>query len=399
MTSTATQSSKGIFFDTKVVRSTLGGLTTGEKLIIQQGGTSSGKTFGVLVALYLYAMNSEKSLVISVVGCTVPHLKRGALRQFEEITEKLGGVKNYNRTDKIFQIGNSMVEFFSADDNDKVRGSKRDVLFVNEANLLNYERYRQLAIRTDKVEIIDFNPVGEFWLHEKILPFQKYLFKRTTYQDNPAVGEKVIADIERLKHSDPQLYRIYAEGKTGKIQGLVFPDVKTVDDFPKEAKKIAYGLDFGFTNDPTALIRAGVLHGGLFVEELIYETGLTNQDISKELERLGVRRSAEIFADAAEPKSIEELRREGWNVRAAKKGKDSILYGINLLKQYQKNFTVSSVNLLKEARSYKWKEDRDGKSLNMPIDDYNHAFDALRYYAVMKLKNTGPVVRFVTKPQ
>ena len=188
-----------LIYDTKVVRTTLGGLTKRRKMVVQQGGTSSGKTFGVLIALYLYAISQEESQLISVVGCTLPHLRRGALRQWLTICEEMAFDGDFNKTNLTFRLGKCTIEFFSADDNNKVRGGKRDVLFVNEANLINYERYRQLAIRTEQTEIIDFNPVGEFWFHEKIVPFQDdFLFRITTYKDNPTVSEKVKADIERL---------------------------------------------------------------------------------------------------------------------------------------------------------------------------------------------------------
>jgi len=367
-------------------------------LIIQQGGTWSGKTFGVLTALYLLAVSTEQPLLISVVGVTVPHLKRGALRQFIDIVNELGRVDAYNRTDQIFQIGESRIEFFSADDDGKVRGSKRDILFVNECNLLNYEKYRQLSMRTAQTTILDFNPVGEFWLHDKILPTadkSTYLFKRTTYHDNPSVPEKVQKEIELLKETDPQLYRVYAEGKTGMIQGRIFDNVQFVSTFPDDCKKVAYGLDFGFTNDPTCLVRAGVLHGQLYLQELIYETGLTNQDIATRLQELKLTYQDEIFADSAEPKSIEEIKRKGFTIKGATKGQDSIRHGIDLLKRYKMNITQGSVNFRREAMNYKWATDRDGNNLNKPVDKFNHCWDAARYYAVMKLGKQSGLPRFV----
>ena len=383
-----------LIYDTKVVRTTLGGLTQRRKMVVQQGGTSSGKTFGVLIALYLYAISQEESQLISVVGCTLPHLRRGALRQWLTICEEMGFDGEFNKTNLTFRLGKCTIEFFSADDNNKVRGGKRDVLFVNEANLINYERYRQLAIRTEQTEIIDFNPVGEFWFHEKIVPFQDdFLFRITTYKDNPTVSDKVKADIERLKESDPMLYRIYAEGKTGRIQGLVFENTKVVDAWP-QLKKRAYGLDFGYSNDPTALVECGIAFGELYTREIIYETGLIVPDISKAMQDAGVKRNDEIFADAADPASIEQLRREGWNIRAAKKGKGSILFGIDLIKHHGLNIHKNSINFVKESRNYKWKENMDGDLLNKPIDNFNHCFDALRYYAVMKLSRKNSFIQF-----
>jgi len=366
----------------------MAGLLKGVPVIVQQGGTYSGKTFNILIALHQYLNVQRKNdrLVVSIVSCTVPHLKRGALRDFSEICAHLGGLDSWQKTDNTFKLGNSLIEFFSADDDGKVRGGKRDVLFVNEGNLINHERYRQLAIRTRQTVIIDYNPVAEFWCHEHVLKRKDILFKRSTYRDNPATPQKVIDDIERLKEVDDQLYRVYALGLTGRIQGLVFERIELVNDFPDNAKKQCYGLDFGFTNDPTALVRFGELHGEIYADEVLYETGLTNQDISEKMRAAGIRKNAEIYADSAEPKSIEELRREGWNVRPARKGSDSIRYGINLLKQRKINITKRSTNMDKERRNYRWKEDRDGRPLDKPVDAYNHALDALRYAAVMKLR-------------
>lgn len=383
-----------IEFDTKVFRSTMAGLLKGVPVIVHQGGTYSGKTFNILSALhqYLEVENPDSRLLASVVSCTMPHLKRGALRDWEYICSYLGGLETWNKTDHIFKIGSSKVEFFSADDDGKVRGGKRDVLFVNEGNLINFERYRQLAIRTRATVIIDYNPVSEFWCHEHVLKQPGVLFKRSTYLDNPTTPDKVRRDIERLKDIDEQLYRVYALGLTGSVQGLIFTNTGLVDSFPQDAKKQCYGLDFGFTNDPTALVRFGELHGELWGEELIYETGLTNQDISAKLKALGIKRTDEIFAESAEPKSIEELRREKWNVKPAKKGQDSVRHGIDVLKQYKINITKASTNFDKERRNYRWKTDKDGNSLNIPIDLFNHCWDAFRYAATMKL--AGGLLKF-----
>jgi phage terminase large subunit len=376
MTSQAIQLNENIpVFDTPVFRSTHGALASGIPLVIQQGGTYSGKTYSILLSLIEYLKESKDSLTVSVVSCTFPHLKRGAMRDFADIMDKVGGLKDWNKTDCIGHIGNSIIEFFSADNDGKVRGGKRDVLFVNEANLINYERFRQLSMRTRQTTVIDFNPVSEFWLHDQVLPGVQegeYLFRRTTYKDNPRTPEKVVKDIEALKLTDAQLYRVYALGKTGNITGLIFPNVTYVDQFPEEAKKQAYGLDFGFTNDPTALVRIGFLSGKLYLQELIYETGLTNPDISNRIKELGVSKRAEIVADAAEPKSIEELRRMGWNVWPGTKRE--IVYGIDLMRRHPLCVTKDSLNLAKELRNYAWKVDASGRSLNVPIDAYNHCF-------------------------
>lgn len=384
-----------IHSDTRTINRTLAGLRNKTPLILQQGGTSSGKTFGNLYALLTHLIydRADEKLLCSVVAETFPHLKKGAIKDFQTILEATELIKlvKHNKTDQQFTLPTgSVIEFFSADNGSKVRGPRRDLLFINEANSVAWEIYYQLNLRTKESTVLDWNPSGEFWLHEMLLPTMQeseYLFTRTTYQDNPALGEKTIREIERLRLIDPTLYRIYGEGKTGQIQGIIFTNVGYVAEMPTNARKRAFGLDFGFTNDPSVLVEGCELHGEIFAREVFYETGLTNDDICKRMEAAGVKKTDEIWADAAEPKSIEEIRRKGWNIRAAIKGADSVNFGIDLLKKYKINITNDSLNAKKEARNYKWKTDnKTGKPLNVPIDAYNHFFDGLRYWAIMNLK-------------
>ena len=378
-----------IQFDTKVVKSTLKGLYDNYDIIAHQGGTYSGKTFGIMVALYIYMKNSTESNKIRVIGQTREHLQDGAYDDFINICSLLGGVIRHQEQAKKIWIGNSTIKFLSVDKLGKAKGVKFNITFINEGNYMHYPIARQLMLRTDKTTIIDWNPTGNFWYHDKVHvdPTKNIIYKRTNYKDNPNVKESTIRDIESLKFTDPELYRIYAEGKTGQIKGLIFDKIKYVDEFPKDCKKIAYGLDFGFTNDPTALIKIGELHGELYMQELIYKTGLTNPEIAKEMSLNGVSENDFIYADAAEPKSIAEIKALGFrNIKPAKKGKDSVVHGIQILKQYEKNIVLPSMNLKKEAGLYKWHEDKDGNSMNTPIDNYNHLWDAARYYAIMKLR-------------
>lgn len=369
-----------IHWDTKVIRSTLGGLKTGIPLIVQQGSTSSGKTFGVSAAIAELAdWHKDQTTTISVVGQTVPHLEKGALRDFEGIAEEYGGF-TYKQQKKRFIRGKCKVEFFSIDKLGKAKGAKRQFLFINEANEIDYAIYKQLSLRTSNTTIIDYNPSGEFWFHDKVVPNlnpNEYLFKRTTYKDNPAVSEKIVRELEALKDVDEQLYRVYALGLLGKIEGLVF-NVHRCDEIPKGAKFLGYGLDFGFTNHPTALIALWLSGGELYGRELIYETGLTNPMIAEKMRELGITKDDEIIADSAEPKSIQELKDEGFWVKPAIKGPDSVRFTINLLKKYKKNITNSSVNWHKEAKRYKWKM-KDGKPTNETIKKFDHCWDAARY--------------------
>lgn len=374
-----------IYYNTKVTRSTLSWLNSREPLIVQQGGTSSGKTFGVLLSLLLYLEAVKDSLVVSVVGMSVPHLKTGALRDWNTICQMLGRDYEENKTDKQFKVNNSVLEFISLDNPKKAHGGKRDICFVNECNYISFETYTQLDLRTDRTMILDYNPSSEFWLHEKIFPNKDFKFKRTTYADNPSVSKKKRKSIEGLRLLNDNLYRVYAEGKTGRLEGLIFENIHIVDRFPTNCKYFGYGQDYGFTNDPTTLIKCGVLHGEIYLEEMIFETGLTNPDISTRQLGLGVSKYDIIVGDSAEPKTIKELEDLGWNMESAVKGADSIIHGIQKLQSYSKiNIVKSSVNLIKESKSYCWIK-KGEIHLNKPIDKFNHCWDAVRYWASVVL--------------
>ena len=362
------------------------------RFVVNQGGTSSTKTFSILLALLCHAAN-EQGILISVVSESLPHLKRGALRDFIKILmdNNLYKEKWHNKSDNSFKVGKSIIEFFSADQPDKLRGARRDYLFINECNNIPKAAFDQLEVRTSKKVYLDFNPVSEFWVHEHLLPMEGVKFIKSTYRDNPFLDETIIKSIERRKETDPAWWRVYGEGEVGSVEGMVYPLWNPVDKFP-ECKWECMGLDFGYTNDPTALVRVGLSEGEIYLDELIHETGLTNQDILKRFEALSISRSIEVFADSAEPKSIEEIRRGGYFIKPCEKGRDSVINGINKVKQYKLNVTKSSVNLIKELRNYKWMEKGD-KVLNKPVDDWNHLLDAVRYALTMKTANKGRVMR------
>ena len=388
MTQPAIQSNEpGIVVNNKVFRSTIQGIYDAYAVIVQQGGTYSGKTFNILVALWYFATHTQERKLVSIVSCTVPHLKRGALRDWLDILTVTATPHEWNKSDNIFHVGNCTIEFFSADDDGKVRGGKRDILFINECNLINFERYQQLSIRTRQTVILDYNPVSEFWVHEHVLSrsSREVLFKRTTYKDNPRVPEKIIREVEALKDIDEQLYRVYALGLTGRITGLIFTNVEYIDQFPQNARKQAFGLDWGYSNDPTTLIRFGQIPAGNCYEELLFETGLTDDMIHTRLTDLGIKKTDEIIADSAEPKSIDYLKARGWNIWPAVKGPDSVKFGIKKIKESKTFITKSSINFAKEQRNYRWKVDANGKTLNIPIDAFNHCWDAARYVTTWKL--------------
>ncbi|PAW94985.1 hypothetical protein CKK33_16360 [Mucilaginibacter sp. MD40] len=359
------------------------------QIIINQGGTSSGKTYAILQVLFCLAIEMPKQ-IITVVGQDIPNLKAGALRDALSIqaasdTLKLL-IKNYNKTDRIIEFNNeSIIEFKSYANGQDAKSGKRDFLFINEANGISWEVYSELALRTRKRIFIDYNPNTGFWVHERLIGKPGVQLFISDHRHNPFTDDATRSKIERLKMEDTELWKVYARGLTGKVSGLVFTNWHVCEHIPPDAKLIAAGLDFGFSNDETGFLLVYKQNGELWVNELIYETGLTNTDLSDKLKSMGMSTSTEIIADSAEPKSIEELRRLGWYINPAKKGPDSIKNAIDILKRYTINVTRSSVNLRKELSKYTWKTDKSGQSLNQPIDAYNHLIDPLRYVALNKL--------------
>jgi phage terminase large subunit len=364
-----------------------------KRVRIVQGGTSSSKTYSIIPMLITYA-NTYPKQVISVVSESIPHLRRGAIRDFLNIMIDCGIYSDaqFNKSNLIYEFpNNSIIEFFSADQTDRLRGARRDVLFINECNNINFEAYHQLAIRTRKFIYLDYNPTSEFWVHNELLNDKDSDFVILTYKDNEALEPSLVREIEKARERAndngywSNWWKVYGLGEIGTLQGVVFDNWKQVSEIPTDAKFIAYGKDFGYTNDPTTLIGVWQQGGELWLKEFLYETGLTNPMICERLRSFGIKKE-EIIADSAEPKSIQEIRMQGFNIHPATKGKDSIASGIDVLQRYKMNVTADSLNLIKELRNYKWKQDKDGKTTNEPIDYYNHLIDPLRYVALNKLQ-------------
>ena len=351
------------------------------KIQVHQGGTRSGKTYSILTAL-IELCHKNSGLVVTICRKTFPALRATAMRDFFEILnrEDIYNPDLHNKSDATYQLWGNMVEFISIDQPQKVRGRKRDVLFINEANEINLEDWRQLLLRTTGKVLIDYNPSDEFhWIYDEVIPREDAAFFQTTYQDNPFLPESVVMEIERFKEADENFWRVYGLGERGASQATVFTHWKEVDQIPNEFKPLNYGLDFGYTNDPTAIVQTFTDGHGFAVDELCYATRLTNSDISKVLRDSGVSRSDVIICDSAEPKSIDEIHAHGFNTHGARKGKDSVKNGIQFLHSRPLLVTARSVNVIKELRNYKWKEDKNGKQLNEPVDSFNHAIDAMRY--------------------
>lgn len=358
-----------------------------------RGGTSASKTFSILAVLIDRAIKVP-NLEISVVSESVPHLKRGAMKDFLKIMKGTGRYKDssWNATDrKYFFASGSFIEFFSADQEASVRGARRHILYINECNSISFDTYHQLAIRTSQDIFLDWNPSEEFWVDTEVVNDPDCEFITLTYKDNEALDQSIIREIEKARDKGEagdsywaNWWKVYGLGQIGSLEGVIFGTFNPIQSFPTDCSWVAYGLDFGYSNDVTALTKVGYKSGEIYLEQLIYQTGLTNIEISNLMKQHGVGRS-EIVADSAEQKSIEDLRRMGWNIRGAVKGADSVKNGIDLMKKYKYNIVAGSLDLIKEWRGYSWKKDTStNKLLNVPIDLLNHAIDGIRY--VMKYK-------------
>jgi phage terminase large subunit len=357
-----------------------------KRIIVNKGSTRSSKTWSILQLLYLIAELSPQPRLISVVSESMPHLKKGCMRDFENMlmSEHKWNAKHWNATDKIYRVNHSYIEFFSADQPAKVHGPARDILYINECINIAYETYRQLAIRTTETIFLDYNPCFEFWVDEKVLPRPESTLICSTYLDNEYLTQAQTQEIESNRH-DADWWQVYGLGQTGSKTGLVMQHWDIVEALPDKYKNRWIGIDFGFTNDPTAIADIRLSGGELWIDELLYERGYDNIAIAKHLEQNGIHRSTPIIADCAEPKSISEIRSLGWQIEPAIKGRDSIVLGLSVLNRYQKHITQRSLNILSEYRNYRWQTDEYGKPTNIPIDKYNHSIDAQRYVALKKL--------------
>jgi phage terminase large subunit len=362
--------------------------TSRAKIVVQQGGTRSGKTYNILLwIIFSYCLRNDGK-IITICRKSFPALRGTVMRDFFQILKdhNIYSEDSHSKTANEYRLNENTIEFISLDMPQKIRGRKRDLLFANEANELTQEDWTQLLFRTNEKVILDYNPSEEFhWIYDQVLTRSDVDFFQTTYKDNPFLGDVIKEEIERLKQVDENYWRVYGLGERGQSRSLVYT-FNTIKEIPKEAKLVSYGLDFGYSSDPTSLVRTYVLDDNMYVDELLYRTGMTNQDIANEMKALGLDRSNEVFADSAEPKSIEEIYRMGWNVKPTIKG--SINIGIDIIRRYKLHATESSFNLIKELRNYKYIEDKNGVMTNRPVDNFNHALDALRYSVVNKISKS-----------
>ena len=347
------------------------------------GGTRSGKSYGIIQYLVVQALQQRQD--ISIVRRTVPTLKRSVIKDLKEILTNLGiwDSSEYNISERLYTFSNgSTISFINTDDPEKLRGVKSDILFIDEASEVTEEAYFQLSIRTSGQIILAYNPtVSPYHFLRTMEDCEKFV---TTYKDNPYLPSEMVKAIEELEWKNPKYWTIYGKGEYAPNEAAIFNNFQIVDEIPIE-ELIGFGMDFGFSNDPTALVAVHKKGDMLYIRELMYDRGLITSDIIKKLKDLNIGRTDEIWADSSEPRLIEEIYRSGFNIKPVKKGPDSINFGISVLQNYGLCVDKKSTNLIDELYSYEWMKDKNGIQLDKPQDFNNHAIDALRYLAMSRL--------------
>lgn len=370
---------------TKIYAEVQGALNAGYKIVSAQGSSRSSKTYNILIFLLAYVIQHPKCS-LSIVRKTLPALKGSVFRDFKEIMQDkflMWDNRSMNKSDMVYTLPNgSFIEFFSTDDEQKIRGRKRNILYCNEGNEISFLEWQQLIMRTTDFSIIDYNPSfsDEHWLCELNKDSRTYHFI-STYKDNPFLEQTIIDEIESLEHKNKVLWTVYGLGLQAMAEGLVFPEFEIVDEFPVNAKQVAAGLDFGYSSDPTAIVKCGILDGRLYLDEQCYRTHMLTSEIIKELKKLGLF----VYADSADPRLIQEIANAGIIIFPADKYKGSVMGGLFKMMEYKLCVTKRSVNYIRELKNYVYEQNKDGKFINQPIDAYNHLIDGTRYYTIGKL--------------
>ena len=362
------------------------------KIVVEQGGTRSGKTFNILMYIIFHYCQSNKGKTITICRKTFPAVRSSVMRDFFDIlkTHNKYDEAYHNKSNSEYTLDGNIVEFISVDQPQKIRGRKRDFLFINEGNELDFEDWQQLVFRTTEKIVIDYNPSDEYhWIYDKVLNRDDVEFYKTTYLDNKFLDPSIIKEIERLKETDEQYWQIYGLGEKGISKATIF-NYFEVPHIPIDAELVSFGADAGYTNDPSTLVSVYKKDHNLYIKEHLYRTMMTTSDLSTHFKQEGVGRNP-IYFDAAEPRLIDELRRMGHNIQPSLKGRDPVNAGIDLLKRFTIHLVGSDDNLIMEFRNYKWVTDKTGKLTNTPVDKNNHLIDAVRYatYSIMSRPNFG----------
>ena len=371
------------------------------RIRIVKGGTSASKTVSILCLLINYAINN-KGKEISVVSESVPHLRRGALKDFLSILKGLNRYKDnqFNKSTLKYTFTNgSYIEFFSTDQPDKLRGARRTDLYINECNNVPFDAYTQLATRTSGTIWLDYNPSNLFWVDKELIGQPDTDYITLTYKDNDALPESIVREIEKAKEKAKtstywaNWWKVYGLGEQGSLEGVCIPDWKEIDRIPEDARLLAYGMDFGYSVDPTTLIALYKWNDAYIYDEVLYKKGMLNRDISRYLTQLEIKEN--IVADSAEPKSIAELQGYGHSIYGVSKGRDSVVYGINLINQNEIYVTARSKNLKRELQGYVWAKDKEGNTLQKPSGEHPDCIDAARYVLTDQLENPNKGEYFI----
>ena len=361
-------------------------LESNKRFKVHQGGTRSGKTYAICQYITYLLTTSQEPLVISIIRKTLPALKGSVLRDIITILEQTGiyylGI--HNKAANTFEYGKHLIEFLSVDEPQKIRGRKRNIAFLNEGNELTIEDFRQINMRTTEMLIVDFNPSDPIhWIYDDLIPRDDCDTWITTYKDNKFLSEELVFEIERMKLRDPDYWRVYGEGQKAIFSARqIFNNWNFIPfaEFPEFDidNDGIIGIDFGFSNDPTAIVLGFRKNDNLYFHELLYRKGMTNDEIAEFIKASGYEQVI-CYADSAEPKSIEEIKRKGLYINGSRKGQGSVNAGISLLKEYDIYISSESKNIEKEYHSYYWTEMKDGTIINKPVDRLNHCMDAMRY--------------------
>lgn len=370
-----------------------------KKIRAVQGGNSASKTISILLYLIAMAQTDKKPTLTSVVAESLPHLKRGSMRDFLNIMKEHNYYKdarwNISNSTYTFETG-SIIEFFSADQPDKLRGSRRDRLFLNECNNVHFDAFEQLEVRTKEFVYLDWNPSNSFWFYEEVLHKRDDVEHIIiTYKDNEALSPEIVNSIEQ-RQNRTGWWQVYGLGQLGEVDGKIYKGWQIIDELPHEARLERRGLDFGYTNDPSSIVDIYSYNGGYILDEVTYQKGLTNKQLADIINNL---EKTLTVADSAEPKSIDEIMSYGVNIVAAQKGPGSVNQGIQYVQQQKISVTKRSVNVIKEYRNYLWETDKNGKILNVPEHQFSHSMDAIRYALASILGSSSILDVMRTKQQ
>jgi phage terminase large subunit len=366
------------------------------------GGARAGKTVAILQSIILYCGSHRgEGKVVTVARAKLTWLKASVLQDWLRLLKEYGlySEADWNKSEMVYRLFGCEVWFVGLDDMQRLHGRRQDVTFVNEAMELDQADFRQLEVRTTEYVILDFNPSrSSHFIFSSVMTRPDCDYYHCTLVDNPFLDPAIRKSILQTEPTpenvqagtaDEAFWKVYGLGERASLDGQVYTNYSFCRDFP-ESDRDWYGCDFGFTNDPTAVVRVCMVGGELYVDQVLYRTRLTNRDIADSLDIDLVPKNRPMYCDSAEPKSIEDLHRYGWNAQPVRKGPDSVRKGIDILKSYKINVTERSMDLKKELENYMWRKDKNGAALNEPVDKFNHALDALRYVALMELTRPEP---------